>query len=149
VTRLDLTTSIDMPHPPEVAFTYLVEPRNRPEWQASLVSVKLDDRDARPAVGMTWRDTMIIGFKPAMEITELVPYRVFAERGRWGGIEGLLVLRFVATPTGCRINAEGRVEGSGPLAAAALRAAGLVASRSIRSDLQRASRILTDRGVRL
>ena len=46
---------------PRCAFTYLVDPRNRPEWQASLLSVRLDERDAEPAVGLTWRDTWSSG----------------------------------------------------------------------------------------
>jgi uncharacterized protein YndB with AHSA1/START domain len=147
MTAVDFTATVDLPHDPKVAFTYLVDPRNRPEWQASLVSVRLDGREDQPAVGMTWRDTLFVGVKPRMEITELVPYRLFVERGRWGGIEMLLELRFVATGTGCRLRAEGRLEGSGPWAAAA-RAGGLVASRSIKGDLERASRILADRGPR-
>jgi hypothetical protein len=147
MTRVDFSTAVDMPHSPKVAFTYLVEPRNRPEWQASLLSVRLDDRDGEPAVGLTWQDTTVVGVKPRLEITELVPYRLFAERGRWGGVEGVLTLRFVATGKGCRVDAAGHVEGSGPWSAA-VRAAGLLADRSLRSDLERASRILTDRGLR-
>jgi uncharacterized protein YndB with AHSA1/START domain len=147
MTRVDFSTAVDMRHPPEVAFTYLVEPRNRPEWQASLLSVRLDHRDAEPTVGLTWQETTVVGIKPRMEITELVPYRLFAERGRWGGVEGVLMLRFVATGKGSRVTAEGHVEGSGPWKAA-VRAAGLLADRSLKSDLERASRILTDRGPR-
>ncbi len=145
MTSVDFTTVVDLPHSPRVAFTYLIEPRNRPQWQASLLSVRLDERDAEPAVGMKWRDTTMTGVKPRMEITELVPYRVFAEVGRWGGIEGLLTMRFVATATGCRLTTEGTITGSGPWAIA-VRAAGLLAAKSVRSDLLRASRILSDTG---
>jgi hypothetical protein len=147
MTRVDFSTAVDMPHTPQVAFTYLVEPRNRPEWQASLLSVRLDDRDARPAVGLTWQDTTVVGIKPRLEITHLEPYRLFAERGRWGGVGGVLVLRFVGTGAGCRVTADGHLEGSGPWSAA-VRAGGLLADRSLRSDLERASRILGDRGAR-
>ena len=115
VTREEFSATVDMPHAPKVAFTYLVDPRNRPEWQASLLSVRLDERDAEPAVGLTWRDTLVVGVKPRMEITELVPYRVFTEAGHWGGIAMQLTLRFVATGKGCRIHAEGRLEGAGSL----------------------------------
>ena len=41
-----------MPHPPETVFRYLVDPRNRPEWQASLLSVTLRDR-GEPTVPTT------------------------------------------------------------------------------------------------
>jgi len=147
MTRREFSTTLDLPHPTKLAFTYLVDPRNRPEWQASLLSVRLEDRDAAAAVGLTWQDTTVAGVKPTMEITELVPYRIFSERGRWGGIEGLLTMRFVATGKGCRLTASGSLEGSGPWSAA-VRAAGLLAARSIHSDLQRASQVLTDRGLR-
>ena len=100
MTRYAFTTTVDLPQSPKVLFTYLVEPRNRPEWQASLLSVRLDERDAEPAVGLTWQDTTVVGVKPAMEITELVPYRVFSERGRWAGVEGSLTMRFVGTGQG-------------------------------------------------
>ena len=147
MTRVEFATTVDMPHPPQVAFTYLVDPRNRPEWQASLVSVRLERRDQQPEVGMAWRDTMVIGVKPAMEITELVPYRVFAEHGRWGGVEMDLLIRFVATGEGCRLRAEGRLQGAG-IWSAPVRVGALVASRSVASDLHRAARVLSDRGPR-
>ena len=147
MTRYAFTVSVDLPHPPELLFTYLVEPRNRPEWQASLLSVRLDDRDAEPAVGMRWQDTTVVGVKPAMEITELEPYRVFAERGRWGGVEGFLRMRFVGIPKGTRLTCEGHVDGNGMFKYAA-RAGALLAGRSIKSDLERASRVLADRGPR-
>lgn len=147
MTRVDFATTLDLPHPPETLFSYLVEPRNRPEWQASLLSVRLDDRDAEPAVGLTWQDTTVTGIKPRMEITELAPYRLFTERGRWGGIVGVLTMRLVATGSGCRLTAEGHLEGSGPWSVG-VRAAGLLAGRAVRSDLKRASRVLADRGDR-
>ncbi|MEI2713977.1 MAG: SRPBCC family protein [Nocardioides sp.] len=140
-------TAVDFAHPPSVAFRYLVEPRNRPEWQASLLSVRLDDKSEAPHPGMRWRDTTMAGVKPHMEITELKPFRLFSEQGRWRGVTGILTLRFVATPTGSRVVAEGAIHGSGVWSAPA-RAAGALARRSIRSDLKRADRVLTDRGPR-
>ena len=148
MTRYPFSTTVDLPHSPKLLFTYLVEPRNRPEWQGSLLSVRLDERDGLPAVGLTWQDTTVVGVKPSMEITELVPYRLFSERGHWAGVEGVLTMRFVGTGGaggGCRLTVEGYVEGSGAYAVAA-RGAALVAGRSLKADLQRASRVLTDRG---
>lgn len=136
---------VDLPHPPEVLFRYLADPRNRPEWQSSLMSVRLDDVDAEPHVGMSWNETTVVGLRAAMAITELVPYRVLAESARTGGIDGTLVLRFKARPGGCRIEVEGEMSGRGPLryvAAAAARLAGRVAA----SDLRRAGRVLSTRG---
>ena len=136
---------VDLPHPPEVVFDYLADPRNRPEWQSSLMSVRLDDVDARPRVGMAWNETTVVGLRAAMAITELVPHRVLAESGRSGGIDGTLVLRFEPRPGGCRVEVEGEMSGRGPLryvAAVAARLAGAVAG----SDLRRAGRVLSTRG---
>jgi uncharacterized protein YndB with AHSA1/START domain len=144
VTQFPFSVTVDLPHPPKVLFTYLVEPRNRPEWQASLLSVRLDDREAEPEVGLQWQDTTVVGVKPTMEITELEPFKVFGERGHWAGVEGVLVMRFVGTGKGTRLTAEGHVEGRGPFTYVA-RAAALLAGRSIKSDLERASRVLTER----
>ena len=53
--RGDVLTTVDVlrarstsRHPPEVVFAYLADPRNRPEWQSSLLSVTLRDRGASP-----------------------------------------------------------------------------------------------------
>lgn len=147
MTRVEFAVAVDLPHPPEVAFRYLVDPRNRPEWQASLLSVRLEDREAEPAVGVRWRDNTVVGLKPELVITELEPYRLFSEHGTWRGVSAVLTLRFVATPRGCRVVADGAVEGDGIWAAAA-KVSGRVAATSIRGDLRRAGRVLSDRGPR-
>jgi uncharacterized protein YndB with AHSA1/START domain len=133
----------DLPHPPERVFRYLVDPRNRPEWQASLLSVTIRDR-GEPRVGMTWRDNTMAGVRPRLEITALEPFRMFAEEGRWRGVEATLEMRFTAIPQGCRVAVDGAVSGSGPWALPA-RAAGRLAGRAIRHDLRRAGDILTRR----
>lgn len=142
--RYSYSTVVEVPHPPEVVFTYLAEPRNRPEWQATLVSVKLGDRDDEPHIGMVWTDQTMAGIKPRLELTDLQPFKRFAESGTWRGVTGVLMMTFTGTPTGSRIVVSGHVEGVGPWKLPA-RAAGLVAARSIGSDLRRAGRILDDR----
>ncbi|PVG84856.1 polyketide cyclase [Nocardioides gansuensis] len=129
-----------MPHPPEVVFTYLADPRNRPEWQASLTSVTLTDR-SEPHVGMTWRESTLVGVRPRLEITHLEPCRLWAERGRWHGVTATLALRFTAIPGGTRVRADGEVTARGPWGAAAA-AAGRLASRAVKADLERAARVL-------
>ncbi len=132
---------MDLQHPPETVFRYLADPRNPPEWQASLLSVTLHDR-AEPYVGMTWRDNTMAGVRPSMEITELSPFKVFSEVGRWRGIDATLTLRFTGVGTGCRVHASGSLSGSGPWQLPA-RAAGRLAGPAIRRDLVRAGEILT------
>jgi hypothetical protein len=69
---------------------------------------------------------------------------VLSETGTWRGVDGLLVLRFVKTPQGCRVTAEGRLIGHGPLAMAAA-VSGRWAPETIRKDLLRASEVLAER----
>jgi hypothetical protein len=124
-------------------FRYLVDPRNRPEWQASLLSVKLHER-GEPRVGTRWRDNTLAGVRPRMEITVLEPFRVFEEVGTWRGVRATLEMRFTAHGRGCRVEVNGEVHGSGIWRLPA-RAAARVAGRAIRHDLHRAGDILTRR----
>ena len=100
--------------PVEVAYAYLSDPRNRPEWQSSLARVELLD-EGEPRVGMRWRDHTRPGVVPEMEITELDPDRTWAESGRWRAITAKLTLRFSATPAGCVVDVAFRVRGRGVL----------------------------------
>ncbi|UFN46724.1 SRPBCC family protein [Nocardioides okcheonensis] len=125
---------------PEQAFTYLVDPRNRPKWQSSLLSVDVPD-DEEPHLGQAWSELTAVGVRPHLVVTEFVPYRVWAESGTWRGVRADLRLRFTARGTGCRVQAEGEVSGSGLYAAAAL-SSGLVAGRAIGADLRKAGRLI-------
>lgn len=134
---------VDLPHPPEMVFRYLVDPRNRPEWQSSLLSVTVFDR-GEPHVGMEWRDNTVTGvIRPRMRITELVPFKVFAEVGSFGGVTADLRLHFTAIPGGCRIRATGELSGSGRLSSFAARTATRLTPMALKSDLKRAGEILS------
>lgn len=137
------SATVWMPHPVETVFGYLADPRNRPEWQSSLRSVALAD-PAGPRVGSTWRETTVVGVRPQLEIVELVPYRRWAERGRWYGVSATLALSFTPTSDGCEVQAAGEVTGTGAWALAA-GLAGRLAGRAIAGDLDRAARVLTRR----
>jgi len=75
------SVTLDLPHAPDVLFRYLAEPRNRPQWQASLKAVT-DIDPGEPHEGMRWRDVTKVGIRPEMRLTELVPFRTLAEIGR-------------------------------------------------------------------
>ena len=132
-----------MPVPAAVAFRYLCDPRNRPEWQSSLRSVDVP-ADEEPQVGQAWRETTAVGVRPQLETVELTPYRVWTERGTWHGVRATLSLNFTDLVAGCRVRADGEVTGSGAWALPA-GAAGLLASRAIAADLRKAGRILASR----
>lgn len=130
---------------PEVVFTFLADPRNRPDWQSSLRAVEMQD-DGEPRVGMRWRDLTSVGFRPDMSITELTPYRLWTEVGTWRGITAELRLRFTAVPGGTRVVAEVDVSGDGAwgvLSSVVRR----LAPAALGHDLERASRLLTERAT--
>ena len=122
-----------------------MDPRNRPEWQASLLSVQMREREEEPHVGQQWTDITMVGARPRMETTVLMPYRLFEERGRWHGLTADLSMRFTAVGAGCRISVTGALSGSGPWGAVAV-ATARAAGPGIAVDLRRAGRVLSDRG---
>jgi hypothetical protein len=132
-------TAVRFDVPAEVAFAFLVDPANRPSWQSSLRRVE-DVDPAEPVVGQTWTDVTSPGLRPAMETTELVPPTRWTERGTWRGVSAELTLTFAPDADGCLVTAEARV--TGPVVGRVLTA---VAPYAIRSDLKRASRILSER----
>ena len=138
-----LNTTVPYDVPVEVAFTYLADPRNRPEWQSSLRAVELLD-EGDPRVGLRWRDLTSARIAPEMVITEMDRDVLWAETGRWRGIEADLALRFAPVADGCSVTATFGVRGKGPL-----RPVGWLATRAgvfaVRSDLRRAARLLSSR----
>ena len=136
MTTRQFTASVEMPHSTEQAFTYLVDPRNRPEWQSSLLSVDVPE-DEEPHLGQEWTELTVVGVRPSLVVFEFVPFRTWAERGTWRGVEATLRLRFTATAGGCRVTAEGEVSGSGVYGVAA-GSSGLLAKRAIAADLRTA-----------
>jgi hypothetical protein len=132
-----------MPCSAEHAFTYLVDPRNRPEWQSSLLSTDVP-ADEEPHLGQTWTELTVLGVRPRLVVVELAPYRSWAERGTWRGVEATLRMRFTGTGRGCRVQAEGEVSGTG-LYAVAAGSSGLLAGPAIAADLRKAGRILAER----
>ena len=128
--------------PAEVAFDYLADPRHRPEWQSSLRRVELIDHDV--AVGQRWVDVTMPGLRPRMETTALERPTSWSEAGRWGGVEAVLTLRFVATGAGCRVEPDFSLTARGPVRVA-LPVLRLLATPAVRSDLRRAARILSAR----
>ncbi len=131
-----------MLHPPETVFRYLADPRNRPEWQSSLMSVTLEDRTAEPHVGLTWRDNTMAGVRPTLRITELTPFRLWTEEGSWRGVTAVLRLHFTAITSGTRVDATGSLAGDG-IWSLPVRAAGRLAGPAIRHDLARVGEILS------
>lgn len=100
--------------------------------------------DEEPHLGQTWTELTVVGVRPSLVVTEFVPFRVWAERGTWRGVEASLRLRFTGTREGCRVVAEGEVSGAGMYAVAA-RSSGLLAGRAIAADLKTAGHRIAQR----
>ena len=100
--------------------------------------------DEEPHLGQAWSELTAVGVRPHLVVTEFVPFRTWAERGTWRGVEATLRLRFTARGIGCRVQADGEVTGSGLYAVAAV-SSGLVAGRAIAADLRKAGRLMADR----
>jgi hypothetical protein len=135
-----VTHEVRFPVPVEVAFDYLVEPRNRPAWQSSLRRVE-DVDPGEPRVGQRWVDVTVPGLRPRMETTELERARRWTEVGHWHGIDATLSLDFHPEPDGCRVGVTFRVRGRGPARLVAY-AVDRVAVLGVLPDLRRAARIL-------
>ena len=135
--------SVVFRQPPDVVFSYLADPRNRPQWQSSLKAVEMHDQ-GEPRVGMRWRDLTGPGFRPEMEITELTPYRVWTEVGTWRGVTATLRLRFTAVGAGTRVGAEVEIESEG-LWRAVSAVVRRLAPAALGHDLEKASQVLTVR----
>lgn len=74
-------------------FPYLAHPRNRPQWQSSILELRLvDEGPAR--VGMRWWERARGFGRFEMEITECEPERRWAEQGRSPGASIDLALDF-------------------------------------------------------
>jgi hypothetical protein len=123
-----------------VAFDYLADPRNRPEWQSSLKRV--EDVDGEPRIGQAWVDVTLPGLKPRMETTELERPHRWTERGTWRGFSATLTLTFTESVTGCDVEPTVELRGRGVLAPVA-RVLGLVAPYAVRGDLRHAARRLS------
>ena len=134
-------TAVEFDVPAEVAFAYLVDPRNRPLWQSSLRRIE-DLSDPVPHVGQTWVDVTAPGMRPLMETTVLEPSTRWTEVGSWRGITAELTLRFVPRDGGCTVTAEASVHGRGllrPVGPVITALAGL----AVPGDLRRAAVLLS------
>lgn len=122
---------------------YLADPVNRPEWQSSLARV--EDVVGEVGVGQRWTDVTVPGLRPRMRTTELVHPLRWSETGTWRGFEADLTLELAPAPGGgCVVSVAMELRGRG-LVAPLAKALGLVSPAAVRSDLQRAARILESR----
>ena len=169
-------TSVSFPVAPEVAFDYLVDPANRPEWQSSLRSVERIEHAAGSmvaGVGTRWVDRTVPGFRPRLETTEQQRPSRWSEVGRWRGLEAGLTLTFEASAgsqgSEASVGSQGSEASAGSLRSEASRRActvsatmtfdgppwwrpvafvlSKVSAPPIAADLRRAARILDEKRV--
>ena len=143
--RWDASAFVEAPRP--TVFAYLADPRNRPEWQASLRAVELLD-EGEPFVGMRWVDHVKAGPAFQLQIIGMEPGRMWAEVGSTGPFTAFGTLLFEDETRdgrpGTRVRCVARVRGrrlAKPLGVPATAVAGVL----VRNDLTRAARILESR----
>jgi len=117
----------------EVAFDYLVDPRNRPDWQSSLRRVSSVDGEPRP--GQTWVDETRLGMRPRMRTTAFDRPSHWSETGTWRFVRADLTLDFADAPGGCAVAYQFRIHALGTLGALASR----MSAPAVRADLRRAA----------
>ena len=146
-TRADLRRwdpSVFVPAERGRVYDYLADPRNRPEWQASLRRVEVLD-DGPPRVGTRWVDH-VYGAPPFhLCITHMEPGTVWAEVGSSGPFTAYGTLLFEDAErggvAGTVVRTVARVKGRGAARVAAP-VARVVAGLLVRNDMRRAARIL-------
>jgi hypothetical protein len=117
----------------EVAFDYLVDPRNRPEWQSSLRRVSAVAGE--PGLGQTWVDETKPGLKPRMRTTAYDRPGRWSESGTWGSVRADLTLLFHDAPDGCQVEYSFRIDVLGPVGALA----SVLSRPAVGADLRRAA----------
>ena len=95
VRRAVADVSVSFDAPPDEVFDYLVDPANRPQWQASLRAIAdlmpLGDRPGD--VGTSWTDvTVVPGVRPRMEVVRSARPQRWVEIGQWRFVDAALVL---------------------------------------------------------
>ena len=137
--------------PRPVVFDYLADPRNRPEWQASLRTVELLDELApgqEPYVGLRWVDKVKVGPPFELQISRLEPGELWSEVGSAGPFTAYGTLLFEDETrdgvAGTRVHCIARVQGRGPARPLGPAATALGVAL-VRVDLTRAARVLASR----
>ncbi len=143
--------SVHVAAPRSVVFDYFADPRNRPEWQASLASIRLLDPlapEQAPYVGLRWVDQVKVGPPFELQISRLEPDRLWSEVGTAGPFTAYGTLLFEDETSdgvaGTRVHCIARVQGRGaarPLGPAAT----VLGVALVRVDLGRAARVLAGR----
>ena len=143
--RWDPTVFVAASRP--MVFDYLADPRNRPEWQASLARVELLD-EGPPRVGMRWVDHVRGGLRFRLRISELVPSTRWVETGRTGPLTADVTLLFEDAVRdsiqGTLVRLEVRVRGRGPARPLGWLATAVL-STAVRVDLPRLARVVESR----
>ena len=140
--------SVFVAAPRQRVFDYFADPRNRPEWQASLASIELLDPlapEQEPYVGLRWVDKVKVGPPFELQISRLEPGQLWSEVGAAGPFTAYGTLVFEDETrngaTGTRVHCIARVHGRGvarPLGPAAT----VLGVALVRVDLGRAARVL-------
>ncbi len=102
---IDVTESIDIDRPADVAFAFLTDPGRRPEWDHSVLSEELLTPPP-VVVGSRIRTRMsVMGREITFEwrVTAFETPRIMAAESDSGALPARLRFTFADTATGCRV----------------------------------------------
>ena len=95
VRRAVADVSVSFDAPPDEVFDYLVDPENRPQWQASLRAIAdlMPLGDHPGDVGTSWTDVTVVPcVRPRMDVVRSARPRRWVEIGQWRFVDAALVL---------------------------------------------------------
>lgn len=134
-------SGIEFGVPREVAFDFLIDPRNRIQWQSSLRRVE-EAHPMPPQVGTAWREAAMGEFVSEMRLTAVDRPHRWAEEGTSRGFRLNLVLTFDESPGGCIVTSDVDLTGQGRTRLVA-RVLARAFPHAVRRDLEYAARILS------
>ena len=140
----DATVSVTLPVDAATAFDYLVEPRNRPQWQSSLGGVDVLT-PGPPRKGTRWVDRTKAGIRPEMVLAVVDRPTLWTEASNWHGLVATLSMSFEPVDEHATTVHVAMVFDGPPWWQPVAALAALAAPRAVRGDLARAARILASR----
>lgn len=142
----DVTVHVDAP--PADVYDYLVDPRNRPEWQVSLREIRrfAPLGDGPGDVGTSWTDiTVIPGLHPRMEVVKSRRPERWVEVGQWAFVDAALVLAIESAADDTSTVSARAVFTLPTVLAPILPVLSIVVPPAVRADLDSAARVVVER----
>ena len=144
---ITVETSIEIRRPVEAVFAFVADPRNEPQWEATVKEVRVTP-DGPPAVGTkVTKVGSFLGVKleATNEITALEPNRSLSFKGSSGPASMEATMYFEAVGEGTHLSFTSQIEPGGLFKMAGSLFASQ-AKKQLETDLQRLKEVLEAQG---